>query len=135
MTPTGLHHVAIKASDPDRVAAFYRDVLGLAEVARHALPGGGTRSVWLECGGAILMVERSMAGTASAAPAEFAQDPPGVHLVALRIDAGQRDAWRQRLAAAGRPVVHETEWTLYTQDPEGNRIGLSTLVIPPRTSG
>jgi len=50
---SGLHHVAIIASDRDRALAFYAGALGLAEVARTwrgdrqswkidlALPGGG----------------------------------------------------------------------------------------------
>jgi catechol 2,3-dioxygenase-like lactoylglutathione lyase family enzyme len=128
VTPAGLHHVAIKAADPERVAAFYRDVLGLPELARHALPDGSLRSVWLGCGEAILMVERAVA--AGSGPRDFSEDPPGLHLVALRIAPEDRDAWRARLA-----VVHETAHTLYVQDPEGNRVGLSTYVIPPRSSG
>lgn len=112
-----LHHLAIKAADPERVAAFYRDVLGLPERARHP------HSVWLDCGDSILMIER--ASTPAGPRPAFADDPPGLHLVALRIEAADANGWRQRLAAAGHPVVHATERTLYVQDPEGNRVGLS----------
>jgi hypothetical protein len=45
--------------------------------------------------------------------------------VALRIAPGERGAWERRLQAAGVPVVDRSRWTLYLQDPEGNRIGLS----------
>jgi hypothetical protein len=45
--------------------------------------------------------------------------------VALRIGAAERGGWEARLAAAGVPVIHRTRWTLYLQDPEGNRLGLS----------
>jgi catechol 2,3-dioxygenase-like lactoylglutathione lyase family enzyme len=120
-----IHHVAIKATDPERVAAFYRDVLGLREVARHPMADAAdvVRSVWLACGDAVLMVERS--GRAGPPAAAFAEDPAGLHLVALRIDPSEAPAWRVRLASAGHRVVHETPSTLYALDPEGNRVGLS----------
>lgn len=123
--PSGVHHVALKAADPERVAAFYRDVLGLGELARHPMPDAPERlrSVWLACGAAILMVER--AGVEAPALDAFADDPPGLHLLALRIERAQAAAFRERLAAAGVPVAHATEWTLYVRDPEGNRVGLS----------
>lgn len=143
MTPAGLHHLAIKAVDPARVAAFYRDVLGLAELTRHHLPDGELRSVWLACGDAIVMIERATR-PAARTPA-FADDRPGLHLVALTMAAAEREAWRQKLARAGHPVVHETAHTLYVQDPEGNRVGLSSFgaadlaparaVTAPRRSG
>jgi hypothetical protein len=50
---------------------------------------------------------------------------PGLHLVALRIGLADRQAWEDRLAAAGVPVVHRTGFTIYVRDPEGNRVGLS----------
>jgi len=137
VTPEGLHHLAIKVNDPVRVAAFYRDVLGLAEVARHPFADGTVRSIWLALGGdAILMIERSIHGGGGPGEVAFADDPPGIHLVALRIRPEDRTVWRERLAAARRPVEHETEWTLYARDPEGNRVGLSCLPLsPPRSSG
>lgn len=129
MTPRlgGLHHVAIKSTDPERLAAFYRDVLGLEEVARHALAGspGIVRSVWLGLGaGVLLMIER---GDPSPQPARrFDDGSPGLHLIAFAIDAADSGAWRARLEAAGREVVHATAFTMYVQDPDGNRVGLSS---------
>lgn len=123
MQVLGVHHLAIKAEDVSRVAAFYRDVLGLPEQTRHH-DGRGLRSIWLTAGEAILMIERS--GTPGGARAAFEEDPAGLHLLALRIPAEAREAWRERLAAAGAPVRKETQHTLYTADPEGNRVGLSS---------
>ena len=45
-------------ADPGLVAAFYRDLLGLREIARHHEADGSLRSVWLDLGGPVLMVER-----------------------------------------------------------------------------
>jgi glyoxylase I family protein len=56
---TALHHVALGTRDVPKIAAFYRDVLELCEVQRHEHTDGSLRSVWLDLGGALLMVEHS----------------------------------------------------------------------------
>jgi glyoxylase I family protein len=124
MAPLALHHLAVKARDVARVAAFYRDVLGLPELRRHE-DAAGLRAIWLDASGVLLMVERSAAG---GAPPDAGPDgdPPGLHLVAFRLPPGQHPAWRARLEAAGVPVVGHTDFTLYVRDPEGNRVGLSS---------
>lgn len=122
MKVSRLHHLAIKAKNPERVAQFYQDVLGLEPIERHH-DSDGLRSVWLQTEGTILMVER--AGTEGLAP-DFQQDPPGLHLVAFTIATEDGRRWRSRLADANLPVLHETDFTLYVADPEGNRVGLST---------
>ena len=123
--PLAFHHVAIQCADLARCEAFYREVLGLAVLRRWPREGGGDRSVWLAVGDAaegFLALER-------------ADEPPearpwrdgtaGLHLFALRIGAGERRAWEDRLEEAGVLVVHRTRWTIYFHDPEGNRIGLT----------
>jgi catechol 2,3-dioxygenase-like lactoylglutathione lyase family enzyme len=55
----------------------------------------------------------------------FKDPSAGLHLLALRIDASERAAWEELLTTRGVPVVHRSRWTLYVQDPEGNRVGLS----------
>ncbi len=62
-------------------------------------------------------------GDVSAQP--FKDAAPGLHLLALRIAASERTSWEEVLTAHGVPVVHRSRWTLYVEDPEGNRIGLS----------
>jgi catechol 2,3-dioxygenase-like lactoylglutathione lyase family enzyme len=121
--PPALHHLAIQCADLAACERFYAEVLGLPVVRRWPAEGGGDRSVWLGLGGeAFLALERA-SGPPRGVPWE--SPAPGLHLVALRIGAGERGAWEARLAAAGAPVVHRTRWTLYLRDPEGNRIGLS----------
>lgn len=116
-----LHHVAIGARDVDRVAGFYRDLVGLPELARHREDDGTLRSVWLALGGAILMVERTV------------EEPRNVHgvaagpfLLAFAVDRGGRDALELRLSRAGRAVESRTEHTIYFRDPEGNRVAASS---------
>jgi catechol 2,3-dioxygenase-like lactoylglutathione lyase family enzyme len=122
----GFHHVAIQCADLGGCERFYREVLGLRVLRRWPLEGGvGDRSVWLavdEAGGAFIALER-----ADRRPEVrgWADGATGLHLLALRIPAGERASWEARLAANGVEIVQRTRWTLYVRDPEGNRIGLS----------
>jgi glyoxylase I family protein len=123
IAPQGFHHVAVQVRDVERVAAFYRDVLGLPELARYPLEDGRLRSVWLgaKAGGdasqGFLAIERS--------PDEAPVGTLGFSMVALRIDASQRAAVVAQLAARGVAIEKQTGWTLYVRDPEGNLVGLS----------
>lgn len=124
----GLHHLALKARDPARLAEFYVTTFQLRELKRHH-DEVGLRSVWLELGEAILMIER--ANTPGPTPiAEL--DPPGLHLLSLRIAADQHQPWRERLTALGVPITHGSAYTIYLLDPEGNRLGLSSWPEPGR---
>lgn len=117
----GVHHLALRVSDLERAVAFYRDVLGLAELARHKFPDGSDRSSWLALpGGAFLALERA---SPSAAPR--ATDSVGYCVLALRIWRDQRSQIADELRRRGATIVHQTRWTIYLEDPEGNRIGLS----------
>lgn len=116
------HHLAVRCADLAACERFYREVLGLPLLRRWPAAGGGDRSVWLEVGDGFLALER--AGEPRNAPPPGG-GAPGLHLLALRIGAGERAAWEERLRAAGVPVAHRTPHTIYVRDPEGNRIGLS----------
>jgi catechol 2,3-dioxygenase-like lactoylglutathione lyase family enzyme len=119
----GFHHLAIQVHDLERVAAFYRDVLGMQEQVRHRRDDGSLRSIWLALpDSGFLALEATEAEPASTA---FRDGRPGHHLLALRIGRSDRVSWLQHLKARHVEVVHQTRWTFYVRDPEGNRIGLS----------
>jgi hypothetical protein len=123
--PLAVHHLAVTVRDLDRAEAFYSKVLGLPVLKRWSDDAGAPRSVWLALGaGAFLAVERAAAG----APKEI--EPPGWHCVALAIEKGERESWRERLAEAGIAVEKESAYTLYVRDPEGNLVGLSHYPEP-----
>lgn len=128
MPVLGLHHLALKARDPARLAEFYVATFELPELKRHQ-DQLGLRSVWLQLGEAILMIERS--DTPGPEPIVDG-DPPGLHLLALRIEADQHQAWRDRLSALGLSITRSSPFTLYLVDPEGNRLGLSSWPEPGR---
>jgi len=119
----GFHHLAIQVRDVERVTRFYREVLGLPEKQRHLRADGTLRSVWLQLPGeSFLAIE---AATGPVEPQPFRTDRQGLLLLALRIAPEDRAAAVEALSRAGAPVVHQTRWTVYVQDPEGNRVALS----------
>src|SRR5437762_3243363 len=59
----GFHHLAIQVRSLEETAAFYRQVLGLAERERHHRPDGTLRSIWLDVpgtGGGFLALEETV---------------------------------------------------------------------------
>lgn len=117
----GVHHLAVVVGDLDRSEKFYSIVLGLAVLRRWADAEGKPRSVWLDLGnGAFLAVERAAA-----------QEPcrsdiaPGWHCVTLGIEKKDRLRWVERLAQHDVKVERESNYTVYTRDPDGNLVGLS----------
>ena len=99
--PSGLHHLAIQVADLAGCERFYREVLGLPVLRRWPGEAGGDRSVWLDLGGgAFLALERAGPGARPAA-APWRDGRPGLHLLALRIAAGERAGW-ERAARGGR---------------------------------
>ena len=102
-----MHHLAIAVRDLDVSEKFYSGVLGLAVLSRQP-----NKSVWLDLDGAILMLEKGAGGA-------------GTHVLALRIDRAQREAWTKKLT-----IVKSTAYTVYARDPDGNLVGLSHYPDP-----
>ena len=121
---SGLHHVALGTQDVARLARFYVDVLELREVKRHLHADGRLRSVWLDLGGPILMLEAS-----EEAPRVVIGVGAGPFLIALSVAPARRDAVEERLRSAGCAIESRTEWTSYTRDPDGNRIAFSSYPL------
>jgi catechol 2,3-dioxygenase-like lactoylglutathione lyase family enzyme len=109
-----VHHIALRTRDLDKLERFYGGLLGLGIVRRH-----GTRSVWLDAAGTLVMIERAEA-----------EEPPiaagSMELVAFAADEHGRDAIEQSLGEAGVPIESRTEHTLYFRDPDGRRVAVSS---------
>ncbi|MFL5322509.1 MAG: VOC family protein [Myxococcaceae bacterium] len=120
----GFHHLAIQVHDIEKVAAFYSGVLEFREQVRHRNPDGSLRSIWMGMGEGPAFIALE-ATTEPPVGTPFRHPRPGLHLLALRISRDDRAAILRRLNEQQIPVEHESRWTVYVRDPEGNRIGLS----------
>ena len=109
-----VHHIALAVQDCEGSARFYRDLLGLPEIQRQ-MDDAGVKSIWLEAGDAVLMLERSLRGKGGAGGSG--------HLLCFAADDLER--WQARLREAGVSVDDRTPNTLYICDPDGHRVGLS----------
>ena len=119
----GVGHVVLKVRDRERSARFYRDVIGLKEVARL-----GDRMVFFSATGqnhhdlAVLEVGPN------AAPAS--PDGVGLYHVALKIGDSLDDLRRAKahLEAYGIQRVrisnHRVSQSIYLNDPDGNGLEL-----------
>lgn len=113
---TTIHHVALAVADPALSEVFYSGLFGWPVAKRWYAEDGALRSVWLHLpDGALLMLERGL-GDAG---------PGGWRLVAFTIALAERDLWRRKCAAAGASICGETVYSLYFNDRDGNRVGLS----------
>ncbi|MEO6599891.1 MAG: VOC family protein [Polyangiaceae bacterium] len=124
MSVIELHHLALGTQDVARLALFYCHVLELRELQRHLHTDGTLRSVWLDLGGPILMLEAT-----DEAPRSVRGVGAGPFLIAFSVDLSRRPAFEARLLEAGCAIESRTRWTSYARDPDGNRIALSSYPV------
>lgn len=128
-----IHHVNLQAKDVRRAAAFYRDVLGMAQgtwrfpATRGYLPGDPDRLA-LFCDG-----RESHTGLHLIAPDEsFAERNGLIHNPSIgghyALHVSDLEAVKSRLRSAGVPFSETGEFAipglrhLYFTDPEGNLV-------------
>jgi catechol 2,3-dioxygenase-like lactoylglutathione lyase family enzyme len=123
----GLFHIAIKTSDLDATRAFWRDIIGLREIAR---PDFGFPGAWLACpqpgGQAIIHV---YAGGPALGPSGTAPRGTGAIDHLSLSCSGYRD-YIARFTRAGLPfrefiVPGTTLWQLFVYDPSGVQLELT----------
>ena len=123
----GLFHIAIKTSDLESTRAFWRDVIGLREVAR---PDFGYPGAWLGCpqpgGQAIIHIYAG--GPALGASGVAPHGTGAIDHVSLSC-SGYRD-FVTRFRKAGLPfrefiVPGTTLWQLFVYDPSGVQVELT----------
>jgi catechol-2,3-dioxygenase len=108
-----IHHIALRTNDLTRLEQFYTAVFAL-EVTRR----DGSRSVWLNAGGTILMLERAEVDEPSIPSASM-------EFLCFGLTPAEVSACVGRLEAANVSVEARTRSTLYFRDPDGRRVGVS----------
>jgi len=124
-TPVSMGAVGLCVRDLERMAAFYRDVIGLAEIGREA------DAVRLGVEGRVLVELLHRPG--------FTPEDPGsaglFHTAFLLPDRAALGAWLLKTAERGYPLDgaadHLVSEALYLTDPEGN--GIEVYRDRPRT--
>jgi catechol 2,3-dioxygenase-like lactoylglutathione lyase family enzyme len=117
-----VHHIALRTRRLAKVVAFYRRVLGLETLRVQKLQSGRIKSVWLEAGDAIVMIEA----------AERGEPVVSRGLLELVCFAAGSKAERERVRRKVR-IEGETAHTIYFRDPDGRRVGVSSYVSPYAT--
>ncbi len=118
----GVGHVVVKVRDLERAARFYRDILGLKEVARLA-----DRMVFFSAGTNHHDLAALKVGGDAPAPS---RDAVGLYHVALKIGNSLEELREAKthLEAHGVPILgisdHEVSQSIYLQDPDGNGLEL-----------
>jgi glyoxylase I family protein len=120
-----IHHVALGARDVARVAEFYGKVFDLREVARHSEDSGVLRSIWLDLGGSILMIEKT-----NEAERIVEGVGAGPFLLAFQVTHDERKNMEARLLSVSSTIESRSLHTSYARDPEGNRIAISHYPLP-----
>ncbi|MBI4212599.1 MAG: VOC family protein [Deltaproteobacteria bacterium] len=111
-----LHHIALSVTSLSAAETFYSLVLEFEVCERQLDDAKNLRAIWYRCGETLLMLEkRGM----SAIPQS------GLEVVAFGIKRADRDSWKERLLQAGIPISRESPYSLYFEDPDGNRLAFS----------
>jgi catechol 2,3-dioxygenase-like lactoylglutathione lyase family enzyme len=121
----GLLELVLEVADLERSAAFYRDLLGMAEVVRW---GDDRPGVWVELGPHQVL---GLWPAASGGPGVAIHGSRGgahVHF-ACYVEPGSLAGWEHRLAGAGLACESATfahgNRSLFVTDPDGNVVELA----------
>ena len=115
-----LHHVALGSGDVERLATFYSRTFGLAELRRFLTAEGLLRSIWLDLGGVILMIEHT-----GEPPRRVDGVGAGPFLLAFQVSPRERWQIESALERAGVTIESRTAFTSYARDPDHNRFAFS----------
>lgn len=120
---TAIHHLALRVRSCEVSLSFYSVVFGLVETKRFE-EGGRLRAAWMRAGDVVVMLERSLRGRGP-------DDGSGHVLVFAAADLL---AAEEKLRRLGIPLSDRTPSTLYFQDPDGHRCGLSVYELEGKPS-
>jgi len=111
----GIHHLAIGTKKLQEMVDFYSQLPGLTFVEWKYDENGNQRSGWLKTKeGTLIMIEKK-------------ENPRGSEALVfslLDLSEGEKNSLPNS--------THVTDYTLYFQDPDGNKLGYSSFPGPLR---
>ena len=120
MIARGMSHVSFPVRDLARSLAFYRDVLGFAEMPRPAL---GVPGAWLRAGDAEVHLIAGVEGLPLGAATPAAEPGGASRRVPHRRLPGRRlTACARTISRCSRPAPRSGQ--MWVQDPDGHVIEL-----------
>lgn len=126
----GLDHVVLRVDNPQRLIAFYRDVLGCA--VDHEQPKIGLTH--LRAGSALIDIMDRNGALASPGDEQPERARRNVDHICLRVDRFDHDAISRHLESHGIAIQPPASrfgaegegLTIYLYDPEGNMVELKS---------
>lgn len=117
-----IHHIAIKTQNLENLNQFYKKVFNFKEDQRWYDDNGKIRSIWLNMHSSLLMLEQAQSN-----PNQTKSDSKygGWHLLSFDIKLDERVNWKNKLNELGISLKQESSYSLFFEDPEGNRLALS----------
>jgi len=122
----GIHEAVLYAPDLDAAERFYAGVLALPRIGE---PSHLMRTFRVAPEQVLLVFDPARSEPPGREVPSHGARGPG-H-IALLVGAGELDAWRARLVAAGIPIEREITWerlhgrSIYVRDPAGNAVELT----------
>lgn len=115
-----IHHIALPTHNIDLAENFYSHVLELDLLDYQYDVQKNKRSIWYQCeGDVILMIE-------------LANQPISKNenqVSSFGIKKENREDWIKKLSQNKIPILKETPYSIYFEDPSGNRLALSHYPI------
>jgi len=117
-----INHIAIFTENPLLLSEFYETVIGLKKIQVNLYADKTIRSVWLQLGeSGILMLEETKQKQASDS-----------HLIAFATTSKDMPVLKKRLATHNVPLVKESDYSIYFNDTDGNRLAFSHYPQMPK---
>lgn len=105
-----IHHIAIGTPNPSLLADFYLKIPGSRKLKEFHYESGILRSVWIQFGSILLMLEDG--------------ENKSPRALVFSYQEMERSKWTQFLKQ--NEVESRTEYTIYFLDPDKNLLGVSS---------
>ncbi|TGL26102.1 VOC family protein [Leptospira bourretii] len=104
-----IHHIAIGTPNPSNLAEFYLQIPGAKKLQEFLYETGAVRSVWIDFGSIILMLEEG--------------EKKSPRALVFQWEETKRSEWIQFLNQV--KIQNQTDYTVYFLDNESNLLGVS----------